>query len=119
MGGSMFSDKIAEVLEQNRGKDVSLTTIRKNLGFSATARDDHRIRNAVSGLRTRSGMPIETILRGSVWRLTVDATSVDSEISAAVQDASTEPKIFEKMGNTKSGIILRDENGDMWTAKRM
>lgn len=124
MGATNFANQVYAILEENQGKNVSLEMLRKGLGFDKSDTDKRRIQNAISGLSKRSGVGIDTIVRGAVWRLPADATSANSETSADFKDEpepeiQESPSLFERVGNTKSGIMLRDDNGDLWLAKRM
>lgn len=124
MGGYAFAGKVLEEFQRNPGQNVTLGQLRKILKFRDNDEDNARIRNAVSGLKNRNGLPIETVMRGAMWRLTTDATAADTETSGS-STFDDEPSVitveshFTLVGKTKTGIMLRDAEGNLWSAKRM
>jgi hypothetical protein len=115
--------RVLRSITQHPGEIVYADTIAKDHGFTA-----RQVANAVYNLRARKDLEIEVIIQGSAWRYHPNALhpvsdapliptlAVEEEpvreftsLDAAMKiKPKREKRIFEEVGATKSGLLVRD-----------
>jgi biotin operon repressor len=105
------SAPIMDYLVTRRNEYVTLTEIVK-----ATGIDRQRVMNAISQLRGRNGVNIETISKGSTYVLREGSQMTKKEDTPSRKLK----KVFEEIGATREGdLIIQADDGTLWKAVQL
>lgn len=128
---------VVAYIESRRGELVTLDEIMDHIGGDVPTGSVQRLMLDL----TRRDLGLEVINQGRVWRLSPLNSNGNPAVSAPVKRTApptppaklaaavraavtgeTEPKpgaVFECVGSTREGVVLRDESGCLWAARRM
>lgn len=109
--------QVYAVLSRNVGLPVSLDDLAQETGLL-----HQQVSQAIAGLRHRRNMDIEQVLAG-VYRLRSFATPA-SGLPAPVLPAAPAvqrptKRVFEEVGQAKSGLVIQDEKGVLYRAEEL
>lgn len=94
--------EVLAYLTQNQGREVTTDALMK-----ATSLERAQIQSAISRLVQHNGLPITTVVRGSMYRY-------ENEGATKPADSET-PRTYTEVGVTRNDeIIIRDENGTLY-----
>lgn len=109
MGSSLTRPAVLGYLIKHPGELVSLADLMQVTGFSAT-QIQSQMRNLIA-----EDYPLTVIARAQIWKYTGDAKP---ELKDDGPDNRV-GEVWEVVGHTKSGVILRDEFGTLYRTTEM